>query len=274
MEQRREVLGFDGQVVVVGPEDRLVVVLPQTTVEIAQEVSRKVREVFGDGRSVVLAGDVRIAVERVLSAPRHGLEIGQIRGGEDLVGAKTVVEIVEVGSVWASVAVSVFDPLGSLVRTELLQQLSSDTVLNRWPMIITDESEPPWPEMAIDHATSVRRVLSGTRWNPQNRWWGIGVGQLRGSVSFSSWKITEVTRQMTGSFVDVIESTWVREGDRQRFVSMSRRLAVPVDDVAGEMPSLIGDAEFVDPAWRELVSLHDAEARRRYGWDRVGSKEE
>lgn len=66
-EQRREVLGFDGQVVVVGPEDRLLVVLPETTVEIAQEVSRKVREVFGDGRAVVLAGDVRIAVERAQS---------------------------------------------------------------------------------------------------------------------------------------------------------------------------------------------------------------
>lgn len=95
-EPRREVLGFDGKVIVVGPTDKMLVVLPQgTTVETAQKVIREMREIFGEGRTVVMAGDVKIGIQQsseidnVSLAREHGIEEGQFRG-----------RVVAGGSIW------------------------------------------------------------------------------------------------------------------------------------------------------------------------------
>lgn len=66
-EGRIQVLGIDGHVLVVGPEDRIIVRVPvDTTIEIARGVKRVLEESFPN-RVVVVVG-VDIIVERSTSS--------------------------------------------------------------------------------------------------------------------------------------------------------------------------------------------------------------
>ncbi len=61
----REVLGIDGDVLVVHPADRLLIRLAgKVTIEHAHRVVSALEKVFGPGRSVVLAEDATVIVER------------------------------------------------------------------------------------------------------------------------------------------------------------------------------------------------------------------
>lgn len=72
-EHMREVLGIDGQVLVVHPSDRILVhVSPDLTAEDARRVYCQIEEVLGKGRALVFAGDVQIVIERGAQAVDRG----------------------------------------------------------------------------------------------------------------------------------------------------------------------------------------------------------
>ena len=62
-DQPREVIGVCGQIQVVGPNDKLLVVIPQGIVgyDAAIEIAKSLRATFGD-RVFVMQGDVEIGV--------------------------------------------------------------------------------------------------------------------------------------------------------------------------------------------------------------------